>query len=170
MAERCFDFNGLDELKDDFSNLVKEYPDESEREIYRLAGLFTKDVNAKMPGDYSNSFSKRPLPTSWKRTREQSSFGSGTIGIEIENKAPHWHLVENGHVLKSNPQITAAVLGQHILRDKGEGKQKKKREVKTYGWVPGKGYCLRTREEWDNGIYAKYLKKFIKRLKKRHKL
>ena len=170
MGNFSFTFEGLDELKEDFSNLLKEYPDETEKEVYRLAGVFTKEVNDKMPADYVNDFTKRPIPKSWKRTRETSGFGGYTVGIEIENKAPHWHLVENGHVLKGNPQIAAAVLGQKILRDKGTGKAKKKRELKTYGWVPGKGYCLRTREEWDNGEFASHVGKFLDKLKRRHNL
>ena len=170
MGNFSFTFEGLDELKDDFDKLLTEYPDETEKEVYRLAGVFTKEVNEKMPGDYANSDVKRPLPKSWKRTRETSGFGGYTVGIEIENTAPHWHLVENGHVLKGNPQMAAAALGQKLLRDKGTGKTKKKRELKTYGWVPGKAYCLRTREEWDNGEFAAHVGKFLDRLKKRHNL
>ena len=169
MGNFSFTFEGLDEFKDDLDKLLSEYPDETEKEVYRLAGEFTKDVNAKMPAEYSEG-SKRPLPKSWKRTRETARFGGYTVGIEIENQAPHWHLVENGHTLKGNPQMAAAKLNGRMDSGKTNRRGKSTRGSRVLGWVPGKGYCLKTTEEWDNGEFANNVDKFIKKLKKRHNL
>jgi hypothetical protein len=177
MARCEFDFQGLDELKDDMERLLKEYPDETEKEVFRLAGVFTKDINDKMPAEYSGEETtrvremtkKRTLPNSWKRTREKSMGGSYTVGVEVQNTAPHWHLVENGHVLKGNPQMAAAKAEGKLDAKKKSGKTKKGNS-KVLGWVPGKGYCLKTREEWDNGVFADHIKKFVDRLTKRHNL
>lgn len=168
MARYEFDFEGLDELKEDFQNLLEAYPDETEKEVYRLAGVFSKDVNEKMPADYSTGEVKRPIPKSWKRTRELSSGGSYVVGVEVENTAPHWHLVENGHVLKGNLQMAAARTAGKL--DKTKKTKSKKGNSKVLGWVPGKGYCLKTREEWNNGVYEGHLKKFVDKLKKEHNL
>ena len=169
MARYEFSFEGMDELKNDFQKLLKEYPDETEKEVYRLAGVFSKDVNKKMPAEYSSGDVKRPLPKSWKRTREKSIGGSYTVGVEVQNTAPHWHLVENGHVLKGNPQMAKAKAEGKLDSKKGR-KKSKKGNSKVLGWVPGKGYCLKTREEWDNGVYAGHLKKFIDKMAKGHNL
>ena len=170
MAARYeFDFEGLDEFKEDMERLLGEYPDETEKEVFRLAGVFSKDVNDKMPAEYSTGDAKRPLPKSWKRTREKSMGGSYTVGVEVQNTAPHWHLVENGHVLKGNPQMAAAKAEGKLDAKKKSGKTKKGNS-RVLGWVPGKGYCLKTREEWDNGVFADHIKKYVEKLKKRHNL
>lgn len=173
MGNFTFSFEGLDELKDDFDKLLTAYPDETEKEVFRLAGEFTKEVNKKMPADYSNG--KRSIPKKWKRTRETASMGGYTVGIEIENQAPHWHLVENGHELKGDPRMAAAKLNGRLDASKRKKKARKSRtqtgaNTRTLGWVPGKGYCLKTREEWDNGEFAEHVGKFLDKLKRRHNL
>lgn len=173
MGNFSFSFEGLDELKEDFDKLLTEYPDETEKEVYRLAGVFSKEVNEKMPPEYTNG--KRSIPKEWKRTREAARFGGYTVGVEIENTAPHWHLVENGHSLEGDPRMAAAKLSGRLdasKRKKMKTKSKKHKGANTrvLGFVPGKGYCLKTREEWDNGEFAEHVGKFVDKLKKRHKL
>lgn len=175
MGNFSFTFEGLDELKDDFDKLLSAYPDETEKEVYRLAGVFTKEVNKKMPSDYKKSGAKSSIPKNWKRTRETSSWGGYTVGIEIENQAPHWHLVENGHELYGDPRMAAAKLNGRLdssKRKKGKitSKKLKGSNTRRLGWVPGKGYCLRTREEWDNGVFAEHVGKLLDKLKRRHNL
>lgn len=173
MAEKfSFSFDGLDELQDDFDNLLRKYPDETEKEVYRLAGVFTKDVNDKMPPSYATD--KNGLPKSWHRKREKAAFGGYTVGIEIENTAPHWHLVENGHEVKADPQMYAAYRAgklDHSKSSKGKHKSRNKSEkLKILGWAPGKGYCQKTRDEWEGGEFEGYVGKFIDKLKKEHNL
>ena len=173
MGNFSFSFDGLDELKDDFDKLLSEYPDETEKEVYRLAGVFYKEVNEKMLFEYING--KNSIPKKWKRTRETAKFGGYTVGVEIENKAPHWHLVENGHSLEGDPRMAAAKLNNRLdaskrTKVKSKSKKHKGANTKKYGFVPGKGYCLKTREEWDNGEFAEHVGKFVDKLKRRHNL
>lgn len=175
MSSKSFSlsFDGLDELQKDFQKMLKEYPDETEKEVYRLAGVFTKDVNAKMPPSYSSG--KHPLPKSWHRTRGKSTFGGYTVDIEVENTAPHWHLVENGHTTKADPHMYAAYKGGRLDSSKAKGKKyaksrSKSEKLKNLGWTPGKGYCQTTRDEWDNGRFAELVRTFINKMVKRHNL
>ena len=62
-----FELDGMEDLQKDFQKMLQEYPDESEKEVFRLGGVFAKDVNTKMPTEYSSG--KRPIPDSWHRTR-----------------------------------------------------------------------------------------------------
>lgn len=174
MAEKfSFSFDGLDELRDDFNQLLSKYPDDTEKEVYRLAGVFTKDVNGKMPSEYSAG--KDGLSKSWHRSREKATFGGYTVGVEIENTAPHWHLVENGHEVKADPQMFAAYKAGKLDHSKSSGSSKHKSrnrssKLKVLGWAPGKGYCQKTRDEWEGGEFAGYVGKFVDKLKEKHNL
>lgn len=168
-----FSFEGLDELKADMDKMLSMYPDETEKEVYRLAGVFTKDVNEKMPSSYADG--KRSLTEGWHRTREKGMFTGATVGIEIENTAPHWHLVENGHETKADPAMYAAYKGGRIDHSKTKNKygpknRNKNSKAKVLGWTPGKGYCQKTRDQWDNGRFAELINKFLKKMVKRHNL
>ncbi len=169
MAEKfSFSFDGLDELHDDFDKLLTKYPDEAEREVYRLAGVFTKEVNEKMPTSYDTD--KNGLPTSWHRAREKGKFAGYTVGIEIQNRAPHWHLVENGHEVKADPQMLAAYKAGKLDHSKRSKSRNKSDKLKVLGWAPGKGYCQKTRDEWEAGEFADNVKKFVDKLKRKHNL
>lgn len=170
-AKYSFSFDGLEELKNDFNKVLSQYPDETEKEVYKMAGQFTKDVNDKMPASYDDG--KRSLPKEWHRTREKGKFAGYTVGIEIQNTAPHWHLVENGHEVKGNPKMYAAYKAGKLDHSKATKKHKSRNKspnIKKLGWAPGKGYCQKTRDEWENGDFAKYVENFLKKMKKRHNL
>lgn len=168
MASFSFHFEGLEELQKDISTCVKRYPDETEKEVYRLAGKFTKDVNDKMPGSYANG--KRPIPKEWHRTRASAFSGGGySVAVEIENTAPHWHLVENGHVVKAVPERYAALKAGKLDGSKGRRKYARSRsknpKLKTLGFAPGRHYCENTRREWDSefpGYISVYLDKMLR--------
>lgn len=176
MAERIsFSLDGLDELQNDFNKLLRKYPDDTEKEVYRLAGIFAKNVNEKLPPSYSAE--KDGLSKSWHRTREKDTFGgcSYTVGVEIQNTAPHWHLVENGHEVKADPQMFAAYKAGKLDHSKSAGSSEHKSrnkspKLKVLGWAPGKGYCQKTRDEWEGGEFADYVGKFVDKLKKKHNL
>lgn len=171
MAGLSFHFEGLEELQRDIGKCVSRYPDQTEKELFRLAGVFTKDVNAKMPGSYASG--KRPIPSEWHRTRD-SGFGGGgfSVGVEIRNSAPHWHLVENGHVLKGDPAMYAAKMGGKLDSSKGHRQAKsrsKNANLRTLGFVPGRHYCENTRQEW-NGKFPGYMATYVDKMLKGHNL
>ena len=164
MAKGAFSFEGLDEFKSDIEKCLKKYPDETEKEVYRLAGVFTKDVNAKMPGGYSGG--ERPIPKEWHRTREKATFGGYTVGVEITNKHPIWHLVENGHVVKADPKMFAALQSGNLDKSRrNKANKKRNTNVKVLGYSPGRHYCEKTRHEWQSewpGHVEKYIDKMLK--------
>lgn len=85
---------GADELAAEMKRMSEQYPDQCNAAMKRIAKEFRDDVNVQFPGSYASG--KRPFAKSWKTTYETSSLGLITE-TEIANRAPHWHLVENGH-------------------------------------------------------------------------
>lgn len=162
-----FEMRGLNELTKDLEDLVKEYPDQTEKEVYRLAGQFTKDVNEKFPESYQDG--KRPFEKEWHRTRVKAVFSDYTVEIEVENTAPHWHLVENGHqlLIPENPALIASALNGKNKKNQGTKKKKshKKANMIYAGFVPGKHYCEKTREEWETE-FPKRIEKFADKMLK----
>ena len=167
-----FKLEGLDELKADLEKVYREYPDRAAKEIYHLGGVFTKDVNEKMPDGYSEG--EKGLKKNWHRTRV-SGLSGATVAVEVENKANHWHLVENGHELMGYPdKYSAHKKGEKDKKKSGATRKlpKKVRQnmLVRYGWVPGKFYCEKTRDEWQQGVLALGLAKFIDKIFKDHNL
>lgn len=157
MSDYAFEIKGADELAADIKRLLDAYPSETEIELEKVANDFKKDVNQKFDPKSNYGHSKRPLAKSWKKTKLTQTSGL-TTGIELQNTAPHFHLVENGH----NGQIPISGYAMYI-RNKSQSTKKETREKKagkskkgTYklqsiGFVPGKHYCEKTRNEWNEG-------------------
>ena len=168
MAKFSFSFEGLDELANDISKCISKYPDETEKEIFRLAGVFTKDVNAKMPGKYENG--KWPIPKSWHRKRDSGFSGGGySVGVEIQNTAPHWHLIENGHWAVADPKMFAAYKAHRLDHSKRRRKSGKSGNTRVLGKAAGRHYCENTRREWDSKFPAQ-LSPFLDKMLKGHNL
>ena len=100
-------FEGADELVAQMKQMAERYPDQCNAAMKRVAKEFRDNINAQFPDSYSKS--NRPFAKSWKTKYETSSFGLITE-TEIGNKAPHWHLVENGHQIVPHG---GAVKGKH---------------------------------------------------------
>ena len=94
MADFELTMHGTDELIEDMNKLMTSCPDELNKAMKRVAKEWKKDCNNKMPAYYDKG--KPSLKKNWKI---ESKFG--VLGIieelTIRNKAPHFHLVENGH-------------------------------------------------------------------------
>lgn len=126
-------FIGLDSLLEDMQSMVTEAPDEINDAIIKTAKAWTKDCNAKMPSSYSGASvvneegERKTNKASLKRWQIKKSFNSlGMIAsVEVTNKAPHFHLVENGHRKFING-------------------------VDTGGFVEGKHYAEKTRAEYES--------------------
>ena len=82
--------SGSEELEKSMQELIKRYPDELNLAQKRVTKDWRKDVVSEFPSHYK-SFKK------WKCTNEYGRLGLITKSV-ISNKAPHWHLVEDGHV------------------------------------------------------------------------
>ena len=126
-------FIGLDGLLEDMQNMVSRAPDDINNAIVKTAKAWTKDCNAKMPSSYSGASvvdeegERKTNKASLKRWQIKKSFNSlGIIAsVEVTNKAPHFHLVENGHRKFING-------------------------VYTGGFVEGKHYAEKTRAEYES--------------------
>lgn len=166
MANIEFDLNGCDELKAKINELLSVYPNETESEMEKITNDFKKDVNSKFP--HSGKTGSKPVAKKWKKSK-MTSFTGYTVGIEMQNQAPHFHLVENGHELYVSDQMYAAMqtgkLG-YIRRGKSSGKKGSTTAVHA-GWVPGKHHCEKTRNEWNNGEFTGRVEKHVNKLLKK---
>lgn len=114
-------FIGLDGLLEDMQSMLSRVPDDVNKAVIKTAKDWTKDCNAKMPSSYKDG------SKGLKRWKTKKNYGStGMIAsIEVTNKAPHFHLVENGHRKFING-------------------------VDTGGFVEGKHYAEKTRAEYES--------------------
>lgn len=119
MAESVH-FIGLEGLMSDMQGLISKAPDELNKAVEKTAREWTKDCNSKMPSTYKDG--KNSLKK-WKTKKEYTSLGI-ISSVEVTNKAPHFHLVENGH-------------------------RKFIHGVDTGGFVEGKHYAEKTRAEYE---------------------
>lgn len=169
MSDAGFEIHGLEEMQNDIKQMFKSCPEELGKKIYSLAGKFTKDVNEKFPAEYASG--KNSLRKAWKREREKTIFTGFTVAVNVMNTAPHFHLVENGHIGK----IPENGLPMH-QNNNGSGEQrrtsksrKNKPKMRTIGFIPGKHYCERTRNEWQDK-FKEEMEKFIDKLLREHRL
>lgn len=171
MADYSFQIEGLDELFNDVNSMYKEYPEDMSNTIYKISGEFTKDVNDKFPASYKTG--KQPLNKNWKRERDRTMFTGYTIRVNVTNKSPHFHLVENGHQGKVPTSDYAMYIkhnGSPGTGSKKPGTAKKGTyAMKDIGFVAGKHYCEKTRYEWVDK-YPGQVAKHIERILRRHNL
>lgn len=166
MSSCEFEINGCEELKDKINQLLKTYPNETNAELEKITNDFKKDVNKKFPHGGASGGSKS-VKKKWKKFKMIGQSGL-TAGIEMQNQAPVFHLVENGHELYLSKEMYAAYrqgkLG-HIAKG-GSGKKGSKDAVHV-GFVPGKHYCEKTRNEWNNGEFESRCEKHVNKLLKK---
>lgn len=111
--EIALNIQGAEELAAEMQRLIDLAPEVLDKAMMKAAKGFTEDCNTLMPSKYS--FRK-----TWERKKITGEFGI-TSEIQVRNRAPHWHLIENGH-------------------------RKWLYGVDTGGFVPGRHYAERTRE------------------------
>lgn len=125
---------GADELMEDMKTLAEDSPRELLDSLSKVAENFNDDVNKKMPGKYSEKIKE------WK---VRGAIGTTGIFATSTNKAPHFHLVENGHAKYD--------FHGHY----------------TGGFVPGRHYAERTRQEYEEK-YPELIQEEISYLLARH--
>lgn len=170
-----FEITGLDELKADVTKLLKDYPSETEAELEKVSNDFKKDVNKKFPNDGRSG--TKPVAKNWKKSKLKDTLTGMTFGISLSNKAPHFHLVENGHQLIISPEHYARLKSSNTAystkttgKTTGNKKKTKTQKMMHMGFVQGKHYCERTRNEWNNGEFAQRVEKHVDKLLKKHDL
>ena len=110
------EFKGADELAADMKVLIEESPKELLNALFNVAEKFNNDVNVKMPGKYKDRI---------KKWNVRGAIGTNGPFVTSTNKAPHFHLVENGHA-------------KYDFHGRYTG-----------GFVPGRHYAERTRQEYQ---------------------
>ena len=166
-----FELEGADDLAKSIKELLAGYPTESRAELEKVADDFKKDVNKKFPNGGTTG-GRKSVAKKWKKTKMEGPFTGMTVGVELRNTAPVFHLVENGHELYMSPEMYAAYktgkLG-HIKRGTKNGKSGTRNLVHA-GYVKGKHYCEKTRNEWNNGEFEARMQKHVDKILKKNGL
>jgi hypothetical protein len=169
MSSSAFEIRGTEELKGKLEALMNQYPAETRQELEKCANDFKKDVNKKFPHG-GTSGKRKSVSKTWEKTELMGVAGM-TYGVELQNQAPHFHLVENGHELWVDPELYAAMKsGTFRKKRNSKSSSKKSTNLVHKGFVPGKHYCEKTRNEWNDGKFQKRVDKHIKKLLKKHDL
>lgn len=103
----------------------KEFPDESKEALRKGARKMVRLLKKNSP--VSPKRTRRKISKSWRM--KMASGLTGQQEAHIVNKAPHFHLVERGHIQKTpGGRVTGFVQGNHFvektLNDDGEDIQK----------------------------------------------
>lgn len=166
-----FEIYGLEELRADISALLKEYPSEMTAELEKVTNDFKKDVNKKFPHS-GKSGGNKSVAKQWKKDKLKEATTGMTTGVELTNNAPHFHLVEHGHNLIITPERYAALQNGTAFsgqKHKGKSNRGRSRNI-NMGFVQGKHYCEKTRNEWNNGEFATRVEKHVDKFLKKHDL
>lgn len=111
--------DGMDELMSNFKNLVKKYPDRAGELLVKQARELRKDVVKMVRNDTETDGSSKRSLAKLKEYKISKVQGLGERQyIEISGKAPHFHLVENGHKLTNKfgqPVGQGYVVGYHFM-------------------------------------------------------
>lgn len=105
-------YTGLDELKVRMTDAANVYLDTAEKHLNRTGNKLKKIVRANTPNSpYAH---RHKLAKSWKS--EIKGLNADELEYQLRNTAPHYHLVERGHVLKTAKGKTIGfVQGKHFL-------------------------------------------------------
>lgn len=123
-------FEGFDELKDQMIQAIKSYPDLAEKHLRQSGTNFRRDVVAEekrvVKDDESVKIKKKITSNQGFEVSKTRGYNEN-MEVDFKAKAPHFHLVENGH-----EQVTAT--GEVI------------------GWVEGNHVVEKMREKYKNHV------------------
>lgn len=115
--EFCFD--GLEELQRDLEKVIQKAPAQAEETLIDLAKDFKK--SAKKRAKKETKHTKREddnkkwaIERKWGHKLVNDGLG---MAVMVWNSAPHFHLVENGHLLVRNGRVIDFVSGKHIMEE-----------------------------------------------------
>lgn len=111
MDDISFSIKGADKLAEEMQRAIRECPDELNKALRKVGREFGKDVNGRMPGEYSGGLKK------WKT---KATYGPNGIieEVDVVNRSSLFHLVENGHEKWIRGVDTGGwVPGRHIAED-----------------------------------------------------
>lgn len=105
-------YTNIDELKANMTAAADVYLDTAEKHLKRTGNKLKKLAKEKTPSSpYAH---RKKLAKSWKS--EVKGFTADQLEYQLRNTAPHYHLVERGHVLQSKSGNTIGfVQGRHFF-------------------------------------------------------
>lgn len=105
-------YTGINELKMRMTDAANIYLDTAEKHLNRTGNKLKKIVEQNTPNSpYEH---KHKLAKSWKS--EIKGLNADELEYQLRNTAPHYHLVERGHVLKTKSgKAIGFVQGKHFL-------------------------------------------------------
>lgn len=108
--------DGIDELTSAINSLVKEYPDEMEMGLRRVALGMKRSTVQKMrerTREHTGNLVKKGV-----KVDKVKGYGSN-LSVDIYGNQPHFHLIENGHEIidPKTGENKGFAPGKHMMAD-----------------------------------------------------
>lgn len=112
-----FNIDGLEELERDLTKAIRRCPEYAGETLTGLAKEFRASATKRAKTELKHVKRKKDgkkwaIGRNWGHKLVGDSVGMAAL---VWNKAPHFHLVENGHNLVRNGQTVGFVPGKHIM-------------------------------------------------------
>ena len=112
MSDDGFSFEGLDDFKQQLTEVANEFPGTCEKHLRRVGNKMKKELKEASPD--SGHDTKKKLNKSWKS--EVQGYTGEDLQMNIWSNSPHFHLVDRGHVQKTKSgKVVGFVQGTHFL-------------------------------------------------------
>lgn len=109
----------IDDLKESLKAAIRKHPDLAEKRLRQTSNNFRKDIIAREKRVIQNDeiVKKAKITTTQGFKLSKTKGYNENMEIDFSAKAPHFHLVENGHeqVSKSG-QVTGWVEGNYVVK------------------------------------------------------
>ena len=151
MSEINLSFDGMDELGDSLVKAVRAYPNKAENRLRATANNFRRDVVKKEQQTIANDdvVEKNKITTTKGFALSRTRGYNENMEIDFKAKAPHFHLVENGH--EKVPRGT---------------KGRSNKGGQSIGWTPGNFVVKKKREDYAEYVMPFEVEKLIKDITK----
>lgn len=133
-----FEFNSLDEFKNQLASVANQFPGTCEKYLRRAGNKMKKLLVERSPD--SGTDHKGKLKKSWKA--RVNGLKGDELTMDIWSTSPHFHLVDRGHV-------------------------KKTKSGKVQGFVQGKHYLKKTADEIEQDVVPQEVEKLYKDIAKK---
>ena len=123
-----FQIEGMDELAESLEKFARRYPDRAGNALEKQAKELRKDVTKMVRNDTDTDGSSKRSLAKLKEYKISQIRGIGlNQQVDISGIAPHFHLIENGHMLKNKEGESIGkgyVPGYHFM-DRARKKREK---------------------------------------------
>ena len=104
--------HGAEELRGSLQDIANTYPLDMEKTLRRIGDKARRMIAENSPDSGKNN--RHKLKKSWKM--KISGYTGATLSCAIRSTAPHFHLVDRGHVQKTpGGRVTGFVKGRHFI-------------------------------------------------------